>query len=128
MAPTAFRARVIRNVPFASPYTTFNRLSDLLKVGMSPEEVRRILGAPEDQREMPGGRRWVYVEDGSEATSGWLCVADFETGAGNEKLRYFCNIEHVVFPSSGVRQFGVPLQSNVFDELWVLNRRSKNSQ
>jgi len=121
LLPVAFKARLVRTFPFGGSYSTYDRLADMLKLGMSADEVLAILGSPESQHDLPGGHRWMYDEVGS--TTGWSCVVDLADDGKTYRLCYFVNVEHVVFPTSRHREFGNPLDKGKFDGDWLLKKR-----
>jgi len=83
----SFRASVYRAVPFGGSYSTYNRLADMLRLGMSTNEVHSILGRPDSQEDLEHGQRWSFSNDGP--TAGWTCVVDFSLAAGTLHLAYF---------------------------------------
>ncbi len=108
----SFRASVFRAVPYGGSYSTYNRLADSLRLGMSVDETRRILGTPRTQEDLGRGQRWTFFDDGP--TAGWTCVVDFSSDAGKLRLAYFFNVQHRVFTNSLHREFGSPVDGGVF--------------
>jgi outer membrane protein assembly factor BamE (lipoprotein component of BamABCDE complex) len=108
----SFRAKPYRAVPFGGSYATYDRLADLLRLNMSLDEVRRILGQPQIEEDVMGGRRWTFLEDGP--TAGGTCIVDFSPDNGTLRLAYFLNIQHVVFTNSLHREFGSPVDGGEF--------------
>ncbi|SPE56612.1 exported hypothetical protein [Verrucomicrobia bacterium] len=119
--PAATKAEVIRRFRVGDAYSTYNRLSGMLKLGTSDEVVRAILGPPDTEQDVPGGRRWIYEEAGQ--TTGWVCIVDFALSEGTPRLSYFCNVQHLAFPKSLHREFGSPLDSGKFEALPLLQER-----
>src|SRR5690348_415800 len=70
----SFRASVYRTFPYGGSYQTYDRLADLLRLGKSADEVRKILGSPGRQEDLQRGQRWTYSDDGP--TAGWTCTVD----------------------------------------------------
>jgi hypothetical protein len=93
---------------------------------MTTEEVRSVLGTPEQVIEFPAGRRWVYDETG--ATTGWVCVVDFSTAEGTHRLKYFCNVLHILFPTTPYHEFGSPIDDGKFDTMQLLRFRREEWQ
>ena len=124
--PRASKARVIRTLSWSGSYQTYDRLADMLRIGMTADEVRAVLGAPESVYELPAGLRWLYDE--VEATTGWLCIADFAPVHGVHRLQYFCNVEHIVFPTSRHREFGSPIDDGEFKGVSLLRARRNEWQ
>ena len=108
----SFRARVYRTVSYGGSYQTYDRLADMLRLGMSTDEVRGILGRPDSQEDLERGQRWTYCDDGS--TAGWTCVVDFSSDAGSLRFTYFFSVQHRAFTNSLHREFGSPVDGGEF--------------
>ena len=119
----SFRASVYREISLGGPYSRYDRLANLLRLGMTTDEVRRILGRPETQEDLEGGQRWMFCDDGTESTSGWTCIVDFSSEAGTLRLAYFFNVQHVVFTNSPHREIGRPIDGGEFRGDPTLKRR-----
>jgi hypothetical protein len=79
---------------------------------MSLEEVHRILGDPQTEEDLVGGRRWSFFDEGP--TAGWRCVVDFSPDNGRLRLANFLNVQHGVFTNSLHREFGSPVDGGEF--------------
>ena len=108
----SFRAHVYRTVPFGGSYSTYDRLADMLRLGMSADEARSLLGRPEFQEDLKHGQRWSFSDDGP--TAGWTCVVDFSSDTGSLRLAYFLSVQHRVFTNSLYREFGSPVDGGEF--------------
>ena len=108
----SFRASVLRAVPYGGSYATYDRLADSLRLGMSIDEVRSILGTPQTHEDLERGQRWTFFDDGP--TAGWACVADFASAGATLRLAYFLNVQHRVFTNSPHREFGSPVDGGQF--------------
>jgi hypothetical protein len=108
----AIKAEIIRSNVFGDFYSTHNRLGNLLKIGMTPGEVRSVLGEADIKQTMTNGFRWSYGETGP--TAGAICVVDFATNE-NPHLCFFLNVSHVIFPDFSHQEFGNPLDGGKFD-------------
>jgi outer membrane protein assembly factor BamE (lipoprotein component of BamABCDE complex) len=99
----ALQSRSVRiaiyRVPLGGNFDKYTRLSKLLTLGMSPIQVKAVLGAPDSVETFTNGIRWLYVEEGS--TTGCEYTAEFQ-GRDDASLRlvYERNVEHVLFPTS----------------------------
>ena len=108
----SFRARVFRAVPYGGSYSTYDRLADSLRLGMSVDQVRTILGTPQTQEGLERGQRWTFFDDGP--TAGWTCVVDFSSDAGMLRFAYFLNVQHRAFTNSLHRELGNPVDGGEF--------------
>ena len=108
----SFRASVYRAVPYSGSYSTYDRLADSLRLGMSVDEVRKTLGNPQAQECLERGERWTFFDDGP--TAGWTCVVDFSSDAGELRLAYFFNVQHRAFTNSLHRELGSPVDGGEF--------------
>ena len=118
----SFRASVLRAFPYGGSYSTYDRLAGSLSLGMSIDEVRKILGTPPAQENLECGQRWRFFDDGP--TAGWTCVVDFSSDAGKLRLAYFFNVQNRVFTNSPHRELGSPVDGGEFrnDPLLKLRR------
>ena len=103
---------MFRAVPYGGSYSTYNRLADSLRLGMSADEARKILGTPQEQENLDGGERWMFFDEGP--TAGWTCVVDFSSEAGKLRLAYFLSVQHRAFTNSLHREFGNPVDGGEF--------------
>jgi len=108
----SFRAAVYRAVPYVGSYSTYDRLADSLRLGMSADEAGKILGRPHQQENLGSGERWTFFDDGP--TAEWTCVVDFSYEAGKLRLAYFFNVQHRVFTNSLHRELGSPVDGGEF--------------
>ncbi|MGA2240767.1 MAG: hypothetical protein ABSH11_01835 [Verrucomicrobiota bacterium] len=115
LLPVSIRVKAIRAEYSVTDdwYPTYNQLGNMLKLGMTTEEVGAILGAPDIQEAVAGGKRWNYCEVGP--TSGGGCVVDFSPDGNAFRLCYFVNYEHLVFRDSSHREFGNPVDGGRFE-------------
>ena len=113
--PVSLRVRIIRSeyVLTNDWFPTYNRLGDMLRLGMSPDEVGAVLGPPDIQQTFANGKRWSYDETGP--TSGGTCMVDFASDGGVLRLCYFVNVQHVLFRDSPHREFGSPVDGGRFE-------------
>jgi hypothetical protein len=110
--PAKAKANVYRALPYGGSYSTYERLANLLKLGMVSAEVRDILGKPGRQEDLDGGQRWEFSDVGP--TAGWTCIVDFAPKDGGLRLCYFFDVQHVVFTNSLHHQFGSPVDGGDF--------------
>jgi hypothetical protein len=103
---------VYRAVPYSGSYSTYDRLADSLRLGMSVDEVRKTLGKPQAQESLERGERWTFFDDGP--TAGWTCVVDFSSDSGKLRLAYFFNVQHRAFTNSLHRELGSPVDGGEF--------------
>jgi hypothetical protein len=132
---TSFRASVYRAIPYGGSYSTFDRLADMLRLGMNTNEVCRILGTPQTQEDLGHGQRWRFSDEGPAA--GWICVVDFSSDAGTMRLSYFFSVQHLAFTNSLHREFGSPVDGGEFrgdpllkirrDQWWGQTRSNKSA-
>jgi hypothetical protein len=101
-------------------YSTYSHLGDMLKLGMTPDEVSAILGEPDVRETLAGGKRWVYSETGP--TAGGTCVVDFAPDKKTFHLCFFIDVQNVVFPDSPHCYFGVPIDDGKFDGDFLLKK------
>lgn len=120
--PVSGKVRIIRaEYAFTKDwYPTYSRLGDMLKPGMTPDEVCAVLGKPDIQRTEAGGERWEYDEEGP--TAGGTCVVDFAPDKQTFHLCFFIDVQHVLFPDSPHRYFGVPIDDGKFDGDFLLQK------
>lgn len=96
-----------------SHWSKYQRLTKLLCLGMSPLEVQKILGTPDQKLTLTNGECWAYSETGP--TAGGNYVVEFKregrssTEADGLRLCYIQNVEHVLFADSKRIQKGEPL-------------------
>jgi hypothetical protein len=123
LLPVSVRVKAIRAEYSVSDdwYPTYNSLGDMLKLGMTTEEVRTILGMPDIQETVAGGKRWNYLEVGPTSTGG--CVVDFTPDGDAFRLCFFVNFVGLVFRESPHREFGSPVDGGRFEGDPGLNMR-----
>lgn len=111
--PVTAKAGICRLIPVGGSYREYERLARFLRLGMTEEEVRKILGKPQSEKGLKGGKRWVFFDDGP--TAGWTCVVDFASEGDSKRLSYFFNVGHILFTNSPHQEFGVPLDNGLFE-------------
>ena len=114
--PISFKVKVIRADYSVRKrwYPTYNRFGNLLQLNMTTNEVMAVLGPPEKQETVTGGKRWSYSDSGP--TSGAGCIVDFAPDGNVLRLRYFFNYQHIVFRDSLYREFGSPVDGGTFKD------------
>ncbi|HWD91229.1 MAG TPA: hypothetical protein VG938_02660 [Verrucomicrobiae bacterium] len=95
-------------------YSRHDHLGNLLRAGMTTNDVMAVLGPPEIQMSVTGGDRWSYSDQGP--TSGAGCVVDFAPEGGVLRLRYFLNYQHLLFRDGLHREFGSPVDGGSFKD------------
>jgi hypothetical protein len=120
-SPAATKSEIFRSNIFGDFYSTHNHLGNLLKIGMTPDEVHSILGEPDIKRTMTNGFRWSYGEEGPTASG--ICVVDFSMDGKTAGLCFFVNVENTVFyRESPHHEFGNPIDNGKFDLDFCLKR------
>jgi outer membrane protein assembly factor BamE (lipoprotein component of BamABCDE complex) len=114
--PVSIKRQVII-VTSISHWSKFQKLRQLLRLGMEQREVELVLGPPDVKEARAIGARWTYCERGS--TAGGVFIVEFKPQILHKKqddlrLCYIANFEHVVFPDAQRFEMGEKLEGGKF--------------